>query len=363
MLYVGAWKEIMMKTIIRLGCLFTLLIVSCTSKILPTEAVGEAPSVEAGSEISIPTSAPINFEDPPVCSNAKMIYHTQLREMLLLGCISGSVRLNTPNVIWGYNEKGWHKVTQGGPDMRVLAGAAYDQKRNVVVQYGGQPMDSFECVRETWEWDAQTWVQKEVESPFACDHFAMVYDPTSADVILFGGQAESQVPNNETWSWNGETWTSVSKDGPGSRAHFGFVYDPTHQQVLLYGGFTGRVFNDFWVWRDNAWQEINFSSGPGTLSHFGMTYDANNDALVIFGGAGTASTFRSLSNRTWIFMDGAWSEMILEESPSTRGLPAMAYDPDRRKVLLYGGFDSDGNELDDTWEWDGNTWTCLLNCR
>jgi len=354
MLYVGKYQgEIPMKRLMISGCLFILLIASCTPMTPTSEAVTETPTA---------TAAPIVFENPPVCSGATMIYHTQLHEMLLTGCVSGSVKENIPNVIWGFNGEGWHKVTEGGPRMRVLASAAYDQKRNMVVQYGGQPMDSFECVRETWEWDTQTWVQKEVESPFACDHFAMVYDNANAEVILFGGQAESMVPNNETWSWDGETWTSVSKTGPRSRAHFGFEYDPTHEQILLYGGYTGSVFDDFWAWKDNAWQEINFP-GPGTLSHFGMTYDANVNALVIFGGASTASSFISLSNKTWILTDGAWSELDLENSPSIRGLPAMAYDPERKKILLYGGFDSNGNELSDTWEWDGNQWSCILNCK
>lgn len=190
----------------------------------------------------------------------------------------------------------------------------------------------------------------------------MVYDEAREEVILFGGQAENQVPNNETWSWNGEAWASISDIGPRSRAHFGFDYDPTHEQILMYGGYTGSVFNDFWAWKDNSWQEID-SSELGTLSHFGMAYDANVNALIVFGGASTSSSFSSLSNKTWILTDGAWSELPLENSPSVRGSPAMAYDPERKSILLYGGFDSSGNELDDTWEWNGSQWTCLFNCE
>ena len=342
-----------MKRLLVSVCLFSILLFSCT----------QTPSTPSAATATLPpTVAPILYENPPICSNASLIYHTQLHEMLMTGCVSGTVKENIPNVIWGYDGNGWHKVTEGGPQMRVLAGAAYDEKRNVVVQYGGQPMDSFECVRETWEWDTQTWAQKQVESPFACDHFAMVYDQSKGAVILFGGQAESMVPNHETWAWDGTAWTSLSNTGPRSRAHFGFAYDPNHAQILLYGGYTGSVFDDFWAWKDNAWQELNVS-GPGTLSHVGMAYDANLNALVIFGGASTASSFKSLSNTTWVLTDGVWSELTLEKSPSIRGLPAMAYHPERKTILLYGGFDPSGNELDDTWEWDGSQWNCLLNCK
>ena len=34
----------------------------------------------------------------------------------------------------------------------------------------------------------------------------------------------------------------------------------------------------------------------------------------------------------------------------------MAYDPDRRVVVLYGGSVSREN-VGDTWEWNGTTWT------
>lgn len=335
-----------MKKFLTSACLLLLWITSCSP------APMQAP-------IQTPTA--VVYENPPVCSNAKLIYHTQLHEMLMTGCVSGMVHENIPNVIWGFDGKSWHKVTEGGPLMRVLGSSAYDEKRNVVMMYGGQPMDSFNCVRETWEWNMQQWERKDVESPLACDHFEMVYDEALEKVILFGGQAESMMPNRETWSWDGKAWESISKDGPPSRAHFGFIYDPNHKQVLMYGGYTGSIFNDFWAWKDNQWEELNFA-GPGTLSHFGMAYDEDANALVIFGGATTASSFTSLTDKTWALTNGTWTQMELEKAPSSRGLPAMRYDPERKVILLYGGFDSSGNELDDTWEWDGSGWNCILNC-
>lgn len=171
-------ERVFMKRLLVSACLFILLLVSCTQT---------AHTSGSNSHTALPPLH-ILYENPPVCSNARLIYHTQLHQMLMTGCVSGTVKENIPNVIWGYNGTGWHKVTEGGPQMRVLADAAYDEKRNVVVQYGGRPMDSFECVRETWEWDTQPWAQKQVQSPFACDHFAMVYDHSKGAVILFGGR-------------------------------------------------------------------------------------------------------------------------------------------------------------------------------
>lgn len=39
----------------------------------------------------------------------------------------------------------------------------------------------------------------------------------------------------------------------------------------------------------------------------------------------------------------------------------MAYDPLREKVVLYGGSSGTGKQHDDTWEFDGSTWTKVGN--
>jgi hypothetical protein len=83
----------------------------------------------------------------------------------------------------------------------------------------------------------------------------------------------------------------------------------------------------------------------------------------MFGGATAASTFGSLTDKTWVLRDGSWQELSTVSSPSRRGSPAMGYDPVRERIVLYGGFESSRNDLDDTWEWDGEQWSCLVNCQ
>jgi hypothetical protein len=284
-----------------------------------------------------------------------------LQEVLLIGCIPGSVRQSRPNVIWAWNGERWRRVTEGGPQTLLLGGAAYDEKRNVVVLYGGYAWTKNSCERETWEWDGETWTNKDAGSPMACDHLEMIYDASREEVILFGGGDENQNLSTETWSWNGESWTLISDSGPTGRAHFGFVYDPAHEQGLLYGGYADTILEDFWLWNDGAWQSLNLP-GPGPLSHFGLASDTDANELILFGGASSISTFSSLSDKTWKLTNGAWSELSLEDHPSKRGSPAMVYDPGRNRIVFYGGFASNRNELDDTWEWDGSRWHCIVNC-
>jgi hypothetical protein len=301
------------------------------------------------------------IENPPPCWEADLIYHTQVQQMLLVNCVENPSE-ETPSTIWGWNGTHWQKVTEGGPSGRILGGAAYDEKRNMLVLYGGRPVELEPCSQETWEWDGQTWAQKDAEPPTACYHFKMFYDTSSVESILFSGLDTSENPINETWSWNGQEWKRLSDTGPESRGHFGFVYDPAHEQILLYGGYASTVTDEFWVWKDGAWQEINFP-GPGSLSHFGMAYDTNANALYIFGGATSTSTFSSLTDKTWVLTGGHWRELSSASFPSKRGSPAMGYDPVRKRIVLYGGFNSKRSNLDDTWECDGQEWICLVNCK
>jgi hypothetical protein len=342
-----------MRRILIAGCLIILMVMSCSPSTQTANAPTDLPTITS-------SLTPV-AENPPQCSDADLIYDTHLGQMLLVNCIPDTSK-ETPNVIWGWNGKQWQQVTEGGPLRRIVGGAAYDEKRNVLVLYGGRPTALGKCSQETWEWNGKNWEQKDVPPPTACDHVKIVYDAASEEIILFSGLDPSENPVNETWSWNGDRWKLLSKEGPESRGHFGFVYDPAHEQILLFGGYASAISDEFWVWKDGGWQEVNFA-GPGRLSHFGMTYDTNANALYIFGGATNTSTFSSLTNKMWILSGGGWRELHPAISPSKRGSPAMNYDPMQKRIILYGGFTSSRKDMDDTWEWDGEQWTCLVNCN
>ena len=67
----------------------------------------------------------------------------------------------------------------------------------------------------------------------------------------------------------------------------------------------------------------------------------------------SATTPGGCASDRWAPVDG--------DGPSTRGSPALGYDEARATFVLYGGFDSNGGLLDDTWEWaDG--WRCVAGC-
>jgi hypothetical protein len=89
----------------------------------------------------------------------------------------------------------------------------------------------------------------------------------------------------------------------------------------------------------------------------GMASDANGD-IVLFGGDatdqhGTVTYF----DDTWTWDGSTWTERHPATSPSARCCFGLAYDAGRQQTILFGG--SHDSYLSDTWAWDGAAWTEL----
>ena len=104
---------------------------------------------------------------------------------------------------------------------------------------------------------------------------------------------------------------------------------------------------------------------PPALWHAAMAPDFERGEVVLYGGlrdAGSDSAARELW--TWSFATGVWTNRTPAPLPAAwpagRGDHAMAWDPLRRTVLLFGGQTLDSNS-DELWEWNGadGTWTNL----
>ena len=61
-----------------------------------------------------------------------------------------------------------------------------------------------------------------------------------------------------------------------------------------------------------------------------------------------------VNGETWVREQGHWRE-VDGVGPPPRNVHAMAYDPLRQRVVLYGGIGAEGR-LADLWEWDGAQW-------
>ncbi len=100
------------------------------------------------------------------------------------------------------------------------------------------------------------------------------------------------------------------------------------------------------------WGPIPMSVAPTPRSGAMLAFDAAGNRTLLFGG--------NFSNDFWQLAGGVWSEVTPPLRPTPRRHSAMAADPLTGAIVLYGG-QGTGSAigLDDTWTWDGTTWTAV----
>jgi hypothetical protein len=91
-----------------------------------------------------------------------------------------------------------------------------------------------------------------------------------------------------------------------------------------------------------------------------MAWDENNGYLLMFGGARYGTSANVPYNDTWIWTGSEWRQLNPAASPPGRTFPAMAFDKGGKRLLLFGGGAANSDPPhNDTWAWDGTTWTEL----
>lgn len=150
------------------------------------------------------------------------------------------------------------------------------------------------------------------------------------------------------------TWQRViTPDAPSGRYTHGFAYDTQRKVAVLFGGDdTGHSrLNDTWEFDGVNWTQSSPSqSPPGRVNiDQGMVYDATRNRVILFGGLGSTGYL----NDTWEYDGTTWTPITPTVSPGKRDSHAMAFDLARGVTVLFGGYGL-GHPLDDTWEYDGD---------
>ena len=282
-------------------------------------------------------------------------------DVVMFGGLSGGLAVLGDTWVWNGTTSTWSNPTNAGPTARHGAAMAYDPTTHDVVLFGGQGGGvSGAFLSDTWLWNGSTWAQPNPlpqVSPSARYGAAMAYDPATHDLVLFGGFDSTNGVLGDTWLWTGSTWTEVSSTGPQPRYVAGMATDTAAANVVLFGGFdsTNGVLGDTWVWNGNTSTWTNPpSSGPSKrASLFQMADVPAAGNVVLFGGQGAGG---SLLTDTWIW-DGTtatWTNPS-NTGPSARIGAAMAGDPATGGVVLFGGTNSSipgaNSVLSDTWVW------------
>jgi hypothetical protein len=86
-----------------------------------------------------------------------------------------------------------------------------------------------------------------------------------------------------------------------------------------------------------------------------MAYDESRKRIVLFGGAGVNG---DALDDTWEWNGETWVEQRTPVKPLPRAGHTAAFDAQEGGVVVFGG--RDGESLKDVWRWDGAAWAELI---
>lgn len=242
--------------------------------------------------------------------------------------------------------------------------------RNRVVLFGGiAPFPNLDQ-GDTWVYDGTSWTLAATTGPDPRGGHRMAFDPQRGRTVLYGGLGPNVGPFDQTWEWDGTTWERVFANEPSRRTGFALSYGGTVNgvgQTVLYGGFgfvdgNATVFDQTWVYDGTSWQEIFPRGTPPALDGIAMAYDPVRNRVVLFGGTDFDFNFY---DQTWELdlssTPPEWTQ-VLAAGPEARAQHEMVFNAATGRVLLVGG--SNGNQqLTDAWEFNGTSWVQVASER
>jgi N-acetylneuraminic acid mutarotase len=305
--------------------------------------------------------APSGDRPAPRDSHA-LVYDSSTARMILFGGWGGDITYFSDT--WAYDPavNVWTELDPAGavPAARAFHQMVSDSNTGRVILFGGARGDE-DVLADTWTYDpvADVWTELTpvgAAPPARMDH-ALVYDAAHGRVILFGGWNGAKA-FADTWAYDpaSNTWTDLhpAGDAPSARDSHALVYDPDTALIYLFGGFTEQVVGDMWAYDPaaNTWTELRPAGEmPAARDRHRMVYDPVRRQVLLFGGW----LDDYCVDDTWAYdpAANAWVELDPNgDRPSRRDSQAMAYDPGTGKVILFGGVEPEAwTRFEDTWSY------------
>jgi len=148
------------------------------------------------------------------------------------------------------------------------------------------------------------------------------------------------------------------------------IFYPPEHGIVMFGGWDDSAYQRrtaLWAWNGTEWSQLCklapcVATRPPVRESAGFAYDSARKRMVVFGGLGT-----DVLQDTWGFDGTSWAEACTTVPcstimPPTRQRPGMAFDTNRSRIVLYGGYDPRDPTpcLGDSWEWDGtDLWSVM----
>ncbi len=201
-------------------------------------------------------------------------------------------------------------------------------------------------------------------APRAAEDCAMLYDPRSRRVILFGGKDDKDNDVDEIWGLDlaRHAWEKIhaKNAGPPASEDHSVIYDPIGHRMIVFGGENGLTWNNTWSFDFTTlrWRDMTDSTAPAREDHSAI-YDSRGKRMVIFGGRYNNGELDFINiHEVWALdLDPhspsfeKWQNLTVEDRhPLGRSDHAVVYDSLKNRMVIYGGWDKKEKEyLKDTW--------------
>ena len=287
----------------------------------------------------------VDASPPAARSFSGMTYDGATHSVVMFGGAGDNSATYGDTWIWS---GGWLRLSPvAAPSPRQGLAMAYDGAAGNVVLFGGCTNNSTACtyLNDTWTWDGTTWTQQFPSVSPSPRVSYMAYDEATKTVVLFGGNNGAGALG-DTWTWDGvaKTWTPQNPSASPSVRLAPVAWDRATSNVVLFGGGNlhpsagpGTAYGDTWNWNGTTWTQQFPASSPSARSGAAITYDAGLGLLVLFGGAVNGSWEES-ANDTWTWNGSDWTQVHPATVPSNRYNFGMAFDPEAKAALMFGGF-------------------------
>jgi MYXO-CTERM domain-containing protein len=339
---------------------------------------------------------------PEARSGAAMVFDSARNKFVLFGgrATSGSNFQDTWE--WDPTSGVWTKIDifKNLPPLRAQHGMVFEKSTGKVLLFGGGRSSSTSSylfgdmangmalsLGDTWRYDPAGQIWSEVVSttvPPPRHDFGMVWDSARNKAVLFGGlslakSGETAVGLQDTWEWDSAngTWTNRTSAGdkPSPRYAHAMAFDGKRKMAVVFGGWdatAGSLLCDLWDWNPASGAWARRLTGTETGMPTGHAYsslvsdDGRARLELIAGATANEESGIGISGTREIWEFELTTPTYTERTPaynipSGRWTPAMGYNPSTGKVYLFGGMPMGSAKiLNDTWQWDGQTWAQLI---
>jgi len=178
-------------------------------------------------------------------------------------------------------------------------------------------------------------------------HTTAIYDSLGERFILFGGGTVWSVTRAGEWS----QWSTGAPAATGRTEHAS-TFDPLRRRVIVFGGLsTGTELSDVWMLSlagSPQWtQLVTTGTPPPPRRDASLVYDPFLDRLIVFGGYTSDGVNFARFNDVWelpLTGEARWNQLATTATPpDPRNGAGAIFDETRKELVVFGGDQAPGS--------------------